>query len=86
MGNSDSTGECNAGSNSAIDWHPVQCVGEGGGGVEIPLVGDKHRSDSPRGSHAGVSLEEVVHRYTHGRPLNDHDQLVSFRYWGLLHY
>ena len=26
-------------------------------------------------------MYELVNRHTHGRPLSDHDQLVSFRYW-----
>ena len=46
------TGEFNAGSNPAMDWHPIQ------GGVEIFLVAschgnrDKLRPDGPLGSYA----------------------------------
>ena len=62
-GYSDSTGEFNAGSNSAIDWHPVQWVGgRGWWEKKYPWprhaaeTGDKYRLDGARGSAcAGVT-------------------------------
>ena len=51
------SGEFNAGSNPAMDWHPIK------GGVEILLVAschrnqDKLRPDGPLGSYADFTLQ-----------------------------